>query len=98
MSIRGIHSYTFVTFAVIKKFSPAAILLRRFEAISGAPDSFQVARIFRIGLNLFANAAHVDIHGPGSHIGGIAPHRVKQVIPGENAPAMTREVIEQAKL
>jgi hypothetical protein len=70
---------------------------RRFEAISGAAHGFQIARIFRVGLDFFADAADVNIDRTRRHVSGVAPDGVEQVVAAEDASLVAREVIEQAK-
>ena len=68
------------------------------EAVAGAAHSLQVARILGVGLDFFANAAHVDIDGARGHIGSIAPDRVEKMVTAEDASLVAREIVEQAEL
>src|SRR5271169_5715870 len=67
------------------------------EAVAGAADRFQIARVLGVRLDLFADAADVDVDGAGSDVGGIAPDGVEQMIAAENASLVAREIIEQAE-
>src|SRR5271165_799851 len=68
------------------------------EAIAGAAHGFEIARILRVGLDFFANTAHVDVDRARRDIRSVAPDGVKQVVAGEYASAVAGEVIEQAEL
>ena len=65
---------------------------------SRPPDRLEVARVFRIRLDLFANAAHVDIHRTRGDVGGVAPDRIEQLVAGKHAADVAGEIIEQAEL
>src|SRR5277367_3321735 len=66
-------------------------LFRRLEAVAGAADGFQVARVLRVGLDFFADTADVDVDRARSDVGGVAPDGVEQMIAGEDASLVARE-------
>src|SRR5579872_3722987 len=78
--------------------SSAILSLRGLEAVAGAAHGFQVAGIFRVGLDFFADAPDVHIDGARSHVGGIAPDGVEKVITREDASLVAGEEVEQAEL
>jgi hypothetical protein len=57
-----------------------------------------VARILRIGLDLFANAADVDIHRTWCDMSCIAPDGMEQLAASKDAADMVGEIIEQPEL
>ena len=71
---------------------------RGLETVAGAANGFQIARVLRVRLDFFADAANIDVDRARGHVGGIAPDGIEQVIAAENASLMAGKVIEQAKL
>src|ERR1700680_2170283 len=68
------------------------------EAVAGAAYGFQVARVFGVRFDFFANAADVDVDGTRSDVRGVAPHGVEKMVAAEDASLVAGEVIEQAEL
>ena len=88
---RSLKKMRFFTFSSFSSFG-------RLEAVAGAAHGFQVARILRVGLDFFADAADVDIDRARGHIGGVAPDGVEQMVAAEDASLVAGEIVEQAKL
>src|SRR5579872_5300315 len=71
--------------------------LGSLEAVAGAANRFQVARIFGIGLDLFANAPDINIDRSRRYVSSVAPDRIQKMIAAEDASLVPGEVIEQAE-
>src|SRR5580658_9443548 len=67
------------------------------EAVACAADGLEVARIFGIGFDFFADAADVDVDGTRGDEAGITPDGVEEVIAAEDAAGMAGEVVEEAE-
>src|SRR5580704_846558 len=72
--------------------------LRGLEAVAGAAHGLEIAGIFRVGLDLLADAADVNVDRARGDVGGVAPDGVEKVIAGKHASLVAREIIEQAEL
>src|SRR5487761_2568483 len=57
-----------------------SLAFRHLEAIPGAPHRFQIAGVLRIDLDLFANTAHINVHGTRCHEARVAPNRIQQMV------------------
>ena len=66
------------------------------EAVAGAPDGDDVARIGRVVLDLLAQPADVD--GDGAAVAVAAPDELEQVLAAEHLPWMLDEHLEQLEL
>ena len=73
-------------------------LIWGLEAVAGAAHGFQIARVLRVGLDFFADAADIDIDRTRSDVGRVAPDGVEKMIAAEDASFMAGKVIEQAEL
>src|SRR5271157_2220765 len=51
-----------------------------FETVAGAADRLEVAGILRVGFDFLPDATDINIHGAGSHVGGVAPDGVEQMV------------------
>ena len=56
------------------------LALGKLETIAGSAHGFQVARIFRIDLDLLTDAAHIHVHRARGDKAGVAPNGVQQVV------------------
>src|ERR1700732_1615262 len=83
-----------ISFRKIPFLTASPLSLGGLEAVARAAHGFQVARVFRVGFDFFADAANVNIHRARRHIGSIAPDRIQKMIAGENAAEMAREIIQ----
>ena len=68
-----------------------------FEAVAGAADGLEIAGIFGIGFDLFADAADVDVDGAGGDEARVAPDGVEEMIAAEDAAGMAGQVVEEAE-
>ena len=50
------------------------------EAVAGAANRFQIARVLRVGLDLLADAANVDVDGTRRDVSGVAPDGVEKMV------------------
>src|SRR5467141_682793 len=66
-----------------------------FKQIARAPDCFQIQGVLRISLDLFTQAADVNVHAARRNEAIRSPDRVEQLIPGKNAVWARSKVIEQ---
>src|SRR5215218_5341960 len=57
-----------------------------------------MARVRRRGLDLLAEAAHVDRDGPRVERRGVPPHAVHELRPGEDPARVAREEPEEVEL
>ena len=48
------------------------------EAVASAANGFQIARVLRVGLDLFADAANIDIDRARGDVRSIAPDGIEQ--------------------
>src|SRR5579862_2117121 len=67
---------------------------RNLKAVSRTTNRAQVTRILRIQFNFFPNAADVNVHRTRRHIGSIAPHRIEQLIAGEDATNVPGKIVQ----
>jgi len=58
----------------------------------------EVARVLRIGLDFFPDAADVDIDRTGRYVGSVTPDGIEELVAGEDAAEVTGEVVEQTEL
>ena len=68
------------------------------EAVSGAANGFQIARVLGVGLDLFADAADIDVDRARGDVRGITPDGIEKMVAAEDASFMASEIIEQAEL
>src|SRR5215471_19429472 len=68
------------------------------EKIPGAAHSFQVGRVFRIGLDFLTKPAHVNVHAARRDEPIRAPDRIQQLVASENAVRSRGQIIEKAEL
>src|SRR5215470_18959443 len=68
------------------------------EKIPGAAHSFQVGRVFRIGLDFLTKPAHVNVHTARRDEAIGAPDRIQQLVASENAVRSRGQIIEKAEL
>ena len=68
------------------------------EPVSQAVHGDDVTRIVRIGFELLAQPADVDVHGSRFGRGLIAPHRVEQLVTRQHHAGMADQVHEQLEL
>ena len=71
---------------------------RGLEAVAGAAHGFEVARVFRVGLDFFADAANVNVDRARGHVRSVAPDGIEKMIAGKNAAEVAGKIIEQAEL
>jgi len=74
------------------------VFLGCFEAVANAAQRFEVAGMTGVTLDFFAQSADVDVHRARRDECGFLPHRVQELIAGEDAPAVRGQVLEQAEL
>src|SRR5277367_1134949 len=72
--------------------------LGNFEAVSGATHGLKIARRLSVCLDLFADAAYVDVDGTGSNEAGVTPDGVEEMVAAEDPSRVPGEVVEQAEL
>src|SRR6476469_9441645 len=72
--------------------------LRDLKAVSSSADGSQIAWMFGILFNLFPQLAYIHVHGTGADESCLAPHRVKNLVTGEDMAGMLRQVMKQPEL
>lgn len=80
------------------KLNSASARLGHFETVPSTADGLQIARVFGVVLDLFANTADVDIDRTGRDKAGVAPDGIEQMVAAEDAAGMAGEIVEQAEL
>src|SRR5258708_5969299 len=68
----------------------------RIEPVAGAPDSDDVARLGRVGLDLLSEAT--DIHRDRAAVAVGAPDQLEQLVAAEHLPRMLDEYAQQREL
>src|SRR5262249_37983312 len=68
------------------------------KAIPRAAHCFEIARVFRVTLNLFADATYVHIDRTRCDEAGIAPDGIEQMIAAEDTSGVPGEIVQQAEL
>src|SRR5579863_8831609 len=68
----------------------------RIEPVAGAPDSDDVARLGRVGLDLLAQASDVD--RDGAAVAERAPDHLEQLVAAEHLPRMLDEDAQHGEL
>src|SRR5262245_9274907 len=69
-----------------------------FEKIAGAANRLQVNGIFRIGLDLFAQATDIDVDTARRDEAFGAPDGVEQLVSREDAVGPRRQIVDETKL
>src|ERR1700704_1725263 len=75
-----------------------AVSASRFETVADSTQRFQIARMPWIPFNFLPQAPHKDINRTGRHEGAFFPHRVKQLVAGENTPPVPGQIFEEPEL
>src|SRR5438067_8592940 len=68
------------------------------EAVADAADSEDVLRVARVGLDLLAQVADVDVDRARLAIGGVAPERPEQHLPREDTRGLARQRPQKLEL
>ena len=72
-------------------------VIGNFETISDAAQGLEILRMAGIGLNLFAQAADVNIDRTRGDKGSLLPDGIEQLIAREDTAAVGGEIFEQAE-
>src|SRR5260370_6016533 len=78
-------------------FRSCGFSTRDLKAVAGPPYRLQVTRILRIGLDLFTDAPHINVHRARRDVRRIAPDGVEQLVASKNASGVPHEVVEQSE-
>src|SRR6185295_17977284 len=76
----------------------ASLLVRVTEAVPNAAHGEDVLRLLRVGLELLAQVADVDVYGARISVGRVAPHAREQHVARVDPPGIGRERGEDLEL
>src|SRR5262245_51393667 len=65
------------------------------EAVASSPDSLDVARVFRVRLNLLAKFADVDVYRARRYVLRVTPYRVQYLVACEHLTGVAHEEVNQ---
>src|SRR5271155_3701290 len=101
ISLRKIPFLTALSLSQLLYFFHPLLLSRSLwglEAVAGAADGFEIARVFGVRLDFFADAADIDVDRARGHVGRVTPDGIEKMVAGKDPAEVAGEVIEQAKL
>ena len=70
----------------------------RLKPIPNSAQRLQIARVARVAFDFFAQTTHEDVDRARRYERTFFPDGIKELVAGEDAPAVANEIFEQSEL